>query len=183
VLDHNYNYTNIYAFMDYLELEYKHVLFFYAFLRQMDLSLDRSRWTSVIELKNYYQDRISPEEMAKYVEIKFNVTNTNFYQFLANKRKKKFKLFAKRIVLSEEEIKNFYHLVLRFDIYLKSGAKFTLETEGLRVDIAKFYSLLLEPKITKSDLKKVIPIEHYGENKLSTTKELKRLVPKDFFIV
>lgn len=169
--------------MNYLEVDYKQILFFYAFLRQVDLSLDRSRWTSLKELHDYYQDRISPEQMISYLKIRLNVPDGNFNPSIAQAEnsKSKFKLFAKKTVLSEEEIKNLHHLLLMFDGCLKSGQEqYTIETESLRVDIAKFYSLLLEPKITKSDLKKVISIEHYGQNRLLKTKELKNVVPKDF---
>ncbi|ASK30208.1 hypothetical protein CEY12_08830 [Chryseobacterium sp. T16E-39] len=172
--------------MNYLEVDYKQILFFYAFLRQVDLSLDRSRWTSLKELHDYYQDRISPEQMMSYLKIRLNIPDGNFNDLTAqveNKKdgKSKFKLFAKKAVLSEEELISFHHLLELFDGCLKSGKEqYTIETEGLRVDIAKFYSLLLEPKIAKSDLKKVISIEHYGQNRLLKTKELKDVVPKDF---
>lgn len=174
--------------MNYLEVDYKQILFFYAFLRQVDLSLDRSRWTSLKELHEYYQDRISPEQMISYLKIRLNVPDGNFSQLPAqdeNRKnaKSKFKLFAKKALLSEEELSNFYHLLELFDGCLKSGKEqYTIETEGLRVDIAKFYSLLLEPKIAKSDLKKVMTIEHYGQNRLLKTKELKNVVPKDFLV-
>ena len=169
--------------MNYLELDYKEILFFYAFLRQVDLSLDRSRWTSLKELQDYYQNRISPEQMISYLKIKLNVPDGNFSKLTAQaeNNKSKFKLFAKKAVISEEEIVNLHHLLLLFDGCLKSNVEqYTIETEGLRVDIAKFYSLLLEPKISKSDLKKVMTIEHYGQNRLLKTKELKNVVPKDF---
>ncbi|MBK1897574.1 hypothetical protein [Chryseobacterium paridis] len=174
--------------MNYLEVDYKQILFFYAFLRQVDLSLDRSRWTSLKELHDYYQDRISPEQMISYLKIRLNVPDGNFNDLAAqveNKKnsKSKFKLFAKKTVLSEEELINLHHLLELFDGCLKSGKEqYTIETEGLRVDIAKYYSLLLEPKITRSDLKKVISIEHYGQNRLLKTKELKDVVPKDFLV-
>lgn len=171
--------------MNYLEVDYKQILFFYAFLRQVDLSLDRSRWTSLKELQDYYQNRISPEQMITYLKIKLNVPDGNFNQSTAQAEnsKSKFKLFSKKALLSEEEMINLYQLLLLFDGCLKSNQEqYTIETEGLRVDIAKFYSLLLEPKIAKSDLKKVMTIEHYGQNRLLKTKELKNVVPKDFLI-
>jgi hypothetical protein len=171
--------------MNYLEVDYKQILFFYAFLRQVDLSLDRSRWTSLKELQDYYQDRISPEQMITYLKIKLNVPDGDFNQLTAQAEnsKSKFKLFSKKTLLSEEEMVNLYQLLLLFDACLKSGQEqYTIETEGLRVDIAKFYSLLLEPKIAKSDLKKVMTIEHYGQNRLLKAKELKNVVPKDFLI-
>lgn len=174
--------------MNELEVDYKQILFFYAFLRQVDLSLDRSRWTSLKELHDYYQERISPEQMISYLKIKLNVPDGDFNDFPAQEEtrnsKGKFKLFNKKTTLSKEELIHFHQLLKLFDQCLKSGEeKYSIETESLRVDIAKFYSLLLEPKITKSDLKKVISIEHYGQNRLLKTKEMKEVIPKDFFTI
>ncbi|ASW76282.1 hypothetical protein IQ37_14255 [Chryseobacterium piperi] len=172
--------------MNYLKLDYKQILFFYAFLRQMDLSLDRSRWTSLKELQEYYEDRVSPEQMINYLGLKLKVSDDNSNQLSVRNEnifKDKFKLFFKKTHLTEEEATNLHNFLVLFDQYLKSDLEYyTREMEILRVGIEQFYTQLFEPKINKNDLKKIRAIEHYGQNRLAKTQELKKVIPKDFII-
>lgn len=171
--------------MNYSKLSYKEMLFLYAFLRQMDLSLDRSRWTSVEELQNYYLDRISPEQMINYLNLKLNLSSEDLNHLTEPTEmsfKDKLKLFFNKNLLTKKEATDLYHLLLLFDQHLKSGSKeYTVETEGLRMDIGRFYSRVLKPRISRRSVKRLMKIEHYEQNRLIKTTELKKVVPKDFF--
>ncbi|MDQ0593656.1 hypothetical protein QFZ37_002025 [Chryseobacterium ginsenosidimutans] len=171
--------------MNYSKLNQKQILFLYAYLRQMDRSLDKSRWTSVKELNDYYKDRITPEQVINYLQINFNIAkedlNITSVSPSAMTFRDKFRMFFQRNHLSTEKITNIYNLLLSFDRHLKSDSPYTTETEVLRIDIARFYSKVLGPKISVRNLKKLSFTEYYMQNKVVKAFELKRLVPKDFY--
>lgn len=48
-------------------MKYSTVVFLYAYLVQVYLSLDRSRWTPIIDLREYYKTRISPGKVAQFL--------------------------------------------------------------------------------------------------------------------
>ncbi|ANF50470.1 hypothetical protein A0O34_08030 [Chryseobacterium glaciei] len=159
--------------MKYYLLNNKQTVFFYAFFRQIDLSLDRSRWTSFNDLQYYYSDKISPEHVIKYSDnIPFeekSITRIN-----------KFKFFFKK-GLREEEFEYFKNLLLLFDKFLKSNEiNYIIQMEKLRIDIAVFYNNVLGSKMSRKDLKRTMKIEHYYQNPLIQTIELKEFVPNDF---
>ncbi|AZA52983.1 hypothetical protein [Chryseobacterium sp. G0201] len=159
--------------MKYYLLNNKQIIFFYAFSRQIDLSLDRTRWTSFKNLQYYYSDKVSPEHIIKYL-------NNISYEEKSITRINKFKFLFKK-GLREEEFEYFKNLLLLFDKFLKSNEiNYTIQMEKLRIDIAVFYNNVLGSKISRKDLKRTMKIEHYYQNPLIQTIELKEFVPDNF---
>ncbi|MCJ8155691.1 hypothetical protein MKJ01_18205 [Chryseobacterium sp. SSA4.19] len=170
--------------MNYSKLSQRQTLFLYAFLRQIDRSLDKSRWTSITELKTYYKDRISPEQIIHYLQTHFTIVKENSYETVNSSNltfKDKFRMFFQRNYLTAEELTHLYDLLLAFDQYLKSDLPYSTEIEILRIDIARFYSKVLASRISGRNLKKLMFTEHYEQNRLVKPFELKKLVPKNFY--
>ncbi|MCJ8153975.1 hypothetical protein MKJ01_09420 [Chryseobacterium sp. SSA4.19] len=171
--------------MNHSKLTQKQILFLYAFLRQADRSLDKSRWTSLKELNAYYQNRIKPEQMIHYLKTHFNIvkkdidlTNDGSSQRTVIDR---VRTFFQQNHLTADELSCLYNLLLSFDQYLKSDSSYTSQTEILRIDIAKFYSRILAPKISSGNLKKLKFTEHYEQNRLAKPFVLNKVIPEDFY--
>ncbi len=50
-----------------MKINYSFVVFLYAYLNQIDLSLDRSRWEPLDNLRDFYRSQISPKKVANYL--------------------------------------------------------------------------------------------------------------------
>jgi len=74
--------------MEEIKVKYNEILFIYAYLRQIDLSLDRVRWTSWNELQYYFKDQLQPLQIIGYLERKFQLPNTSLDQFVFYPEKK-----------------------------------------------------------------------------------------------
>ncbi|MEJ5092118.1 hypothetical protein, partial [Sphingobacterium faecium] len=59
--------------MKKIRIKYPLAVFLFAYLNQIDLSLDRSRWGPIENLRNYYRTQISPERVANYLIHEFNL--------------------------------------------------------------------------------------------------------------
>ncbi|MGJ1404201.1 hypothetical protein [Sphingobacterium siyangense] len=59
-------------------------VFLYAYLNQIDLSLDRSRWEPLDNLRDFYRSQISPKKVANYLIDKFglNIEKLNYLIFI-----------------------------------------------------------------------------------------------------
>jgi hypothetical protein len=170
--------------MKYSKLSQKQTLFLYAFLRQVDRSLDKSRWTSIAELKAYYKNRIIPEQVINYLETHFNSVNKDSDLTVASSQdlslKDKFRLFFQRNYLTADELTHLFDLLASFDEYLKSDSSYTPKTEILRIEIASFYSKVLARGISGRNLKKLRFTEHYEQNRRVKPFPLNKVVPEDF---
>lgn len=172
--------------MKEFKIKYNQLLFLYAYLRQIDLSLDRSRWNSWNEFQNYFESRLQPFSVIEYLKMSFQLPETDFDQFVFFLEKKTFseKLksnFAKSLFLKQNEILYCCKLLSLFNKYLKSDVEeYNLEIEKLRIDIAEYYSKLLELMISKKDLKKLMKIEHYKQSDTIEVVSLKEFLPDVF---
>jgi hypothetical protein len=170
--------------MNYLKLSQRQTLFLYAFLRQIDRSLDKSRWASIAELKAYYKNRIIPEQVINYLETHFNSVNKDSNLTVASLQdlslKDKFRLFFQRNYLTSDELTHLFDLLVSFDGYLKSDSSYTPKTEILRIEIASFYSKVLARGISGRNLKKLRFTEHYEQNRRVKPFPLNKVVPEDF---
>lgn len=153
-------------------IRYNLLLFLYAYLRQIDLSLDRSRWNLWNEFLIYYRKYPAPSEIAKLIsidsEIEYNdrkvflcIPNSSFF-------KNKFIGFVNGLhrnpKLSECEILYCYQLLFRFEELLQTEIyEYTAKAEQLRIDIAVFYGDILENKISEKDLNMATQVEHFLE--------------------
>jgi len=157
-----------------MKIEYKIVVFLYAYLHQIDLSLDRSRWTSLVELNEYYKTQIAPEKVAYYLIKEFDleiekihniyyIQNCNTFDkirdyFLLN--------FSKKSYLKKEELYYCCQKLFILNQYLTNNMVIhKLEIEKLRIDFAKFTYCSLQSKVFSKDRNKAINIEHFLQNK------------------
>ena len=56
-----------------MKIDYAFVVFLYAYINQIDLSLDRSRWESIDNLRNFYKNQISPKNIVSYLMNRLNL--------------------------------------------------------------------------------------------------------------
>lgn len=172
--------------MEEFKLNYNKVVFLSAYLRQMDLSLDRSRWTPLNELKNYYNDVINPEQVINYLKKEFVLKEEDFQAFITPACKKTLKTkikvaFSKKIVLSKNEILLLFKLLKTFKDKLNSNIEeYSLEFEKLRIDVANYYSSVFEPILLKKDLEKVTRVEHYFQNLHIEVTGMNEFITDDF---
>ena len=167
-------------------MEYGQLLFLYAYLRQIDLSLDRSRWTSLDELQSYFKRRLQPAQIIGYLKRNFRLSETDLRQFVFFPEKKTFRgklrsMIAKSLFLRQDEILYCCKLLWAFDKELKSDTKkYNLEIEKLRIDVARYYTEILESMISNKDLNKLMRIEHYEQNDKIEVIEMNEFIPDDF---
>jgi hypothetical protein len=172
--------------MNKVKIEYSQLLFLYAYLRQIDLSLDRSRWTSWGELQGYFKERLQPVQMIEYLKSNFQLPNTDLDNFVFFPEKKNFitkvKYFLCRdLFLRQNELLYFYKLMRTFDKELKSNNKeYNLNIEKLRINVAEFYDGVLGLMILNKDLNRLMKIEHYEQNSIIEVIEMSEFVPDDF---
>ncbi|MGA6119380.1 hypothetical protein [Sphingobacterium anhuiense] len=56
-----------------MKIDYAFVVFLYAYINQIDLSLDRSRWESIGNLRNFYKNQITSKNIVAYLMNRFNL--------------------------------------------------------------------------------------------------------------
>ena len=159
-----------------VQFKYEFIVFLYAYLRQIDLSLDRCRWTNISELRLYYQDKITPDEVVRFLsekvdnsvihaDLNYELKEPSFSEKLYNLL---LKLSGKSNVLTVAELSHLRKLLLSFNELLQSSTThYNAEIESLRLNIALFYSYRLEHKLRKEDYEKAMRIEHYMSNEYS----------------
>lgn len=155
--------------------EYDFLVFLYAYLRQLDLSLDRSRWTSFEELRKYYQNQIDPALISRCLLNKsgLSIQDNNVHYTIEKKNyldRVKYK-FKKQYYLTENEIYYCCKNLLKLSNYLFAHQKVEkIELEKLRIDLTKFTYDILEFRILDRDVKKAMKIEHYLESNPTDVK-------------
>lgn len=169
-----------------IKIEYQQLLFLYAYLRHIDLSLDRCRWTSWNEFQDYFSSMIQPIRVIEYLKINFQLPDTDLEQFVFIPEKKTIikkvkSTIAKSQLLDQNEILYCCKLLWFFDKELKSdNIEYNLDIEKLRMDVSKFYSETLELLISYKDLNRVMKVEHYEQSANVEVVEMRELVPNDF---
>jgi hypothetical protein len=136
-----------------VKLQYEQIVFLHAYLRQIDLSLDRCRWTNFSELKLYYRDKINPDEVIGFLsekvdksviqaDLNYELKEPSFSEKLFNLL---LKLSGKSNFLTTSELSHLRKLMLSFKELLQSPLiSYNEEIESLRLNIAMFYSYRLE---------------------------------------
>ena len=172
--------------MKILKLKYDLLLFLYGYFRQVDLSLDRSRWGKWEQLLDYYKNKIPPIKVLYYLQNKFSFPEQDWERLAISLDKKS---FLKKIELSwltsskilENDIYYGCILLAKLNTILVSAFdKYEPETEKLRIEIAEYYSKLLGLMIKRKDLDRLMSIEHFEQNDQIKTISLDYFVPKDF---
>ncbi|WP_213277793.1 hypothetical protein [Chryseobacterium indologenes] len=172
--------------MKNVQLDYSQLLFLYAYLRLVDLSLDRSKWTTWDELQDYFKGIITPSQIAQYLINSFNLPQTDFKNFNFIPQNKSLLNRLRPIVFNTVPLKQkevFYccKLLFQFDEALHSDIKkYHLGIERIRVDIAEYYSNVLGRMILWNDLDKLMKIEHFWQSEKIDISKLEEFIPKDF---
>ncbi|WP_343687764.1 hypothetical protein [Chryseobacterium gleum] len=172
--------------MKNVQLDYSQLLFLYAYLRLVDLSLDRSRWTTWDELHDYFKNIIAPSQITQYLINIFNLPQTDFKNFNFIPQNKSLLNRLRPIVfntvpLKQNEVLYCCKLLFQFDEALHSDIKkYHLGIERIRIDIAEYYSNVLGRMILWNDLEKLMKIEHFWQNEKIDISKLEEFIPKDF---
>lgn len=174
--------------MKKVEINYPQLLFLYAYLRMIDLSVDRSRWNLWPELKYYFKNRITPAEVTQYLMNTFLLSKGDLegFAFSPVKRYKINRLKSvifKRLTLKREEIIYCYKLLSDFDDLLRSDNQtYNLEIEKLRIDVARYYNGILGSVILAKDLNRLMRIAHFQQSDRIDVLDLDYFIPDDFLI-
>ena len=95
-----------------VKLEYSFVVFLYAYLIQIDLSLDKSRWLPIDDLRDFYKSQISPKQVSDYLlnNLQLNVKRLNLVIFIGDSsfwariKEMFWSCFRKDILLKEDQL-------------------------------------------------------------------------------
>ncbi|UKB84286.1 hypothetical protein LF887_01140 [Chryseobacterium sp. MEBOG06] len=172
--------------MKNIQLNYSQLLFLYAYLRSIDLSLDRNKWTTWDELQDYFKNMIAPSQVAQYLINIFNLPKTDFKNFNFTPQKKSLlnrlrPIIFKTFPLKQDEIIYCCKLLFQFDEVLHSDIKkYHLGIERIRIDIAEYYSNILGRMILLNDLDKLMKIEHFWQSEKIDISKLEEFIPSDF---
>ncbi|WP_300691443.1 hypothetical protein [Chryseobacterium sp.] len=172
--------------MKNIQLNYSQLLFLYAYLRSIDLSLDRNKWTTWDELQDYFKNMIAPSQVAQYLINIFNLPKTDFKNFNFTPQKKSLlnrlrPIIFKTFPLKQDEIIYCCKLLFQFDEVLHSDIKkYHLGIERIRIDIAEYYSNILGRMILLNDLDKLMKIEHFWQSEKIDIAKLEEFIPNDF---
>lgn len=172
--------------MKNIQLNYSQLLFLYAYLRLVDLSLDRNKWTTWDELQDYFKNIISPSQIAQYLINTFNLPKTDFKNFhFIPQNKSLFNrlrpIVFKTFPLKQDEVLYCCKLLFQFDEALHSDIqKYHLGIERIRIDIAEYYSYVLGRMILWNDLERLVKIEHFWQSEKIDISKLEEFIPTDF---
>ncbi|WP_336690905.1 MULTISPECIES: hypothetical protein [unclassified Chryseobacterium] len=172
--------------MKSIKIKYNQLLFLYAYLRLINLSLDRSRWTSWDELQGYFKNIITPSIVIKYLMNSFNLPQTDLNNFAFIPKEKSLinrlrPILFKTFSLKQDEILYCCKLLSDFDHVLNSNTEsYHLEIEKIRINIATYNMTILGRMILWKDLDDLMRIEHFWQNDKIETIGLKNFIPDDF---
>ncbi|PRB06822.1 hypothetical protein CQ046_01635 [Chryseobacterium sp. MYb7] len=172
--------------MKNIQINYSQLLFLYAYLRLVDLSLDRNKWTTWDELQDYFKNIISPSQIAQYLINTFNLPKTDFKNFhFIPQNKSLFNrlrpIVFKTFPLKQDEVLYCCKLLFQFDEALHSDIqKYHLGIERIRIDIAEYYSYVLGRMILWNDLERLMKIEHFWQSEKIDISKLEEFIPTDF---
>lgn len=160
--------------MERIALEYNFLVFLYAYLRQADLSIDRSRWDAWNDLKVYYINQIAPRKVADRLlavaALPYEEPPANYVVQPPSSIRVWNKIIILRPVLpkpylTKTEVLYCYKLLDRMDALLHADfTAFPQEAEQLRSAIARFDYFVLEYKLWRKDARKAMHVEHFMQN-------------------
>ena len=156
------------------------LLFLFAYLRLVDLSLDRSRWAKWSELQEYFIDQVQPSELINYVKTHLLEVNSTIKVGPSWHSKIKH-TFKKSFSLTNYQLNYIVELLTKFNHFLKSDLEeYTLDIEKLRIEIVSFYSEKSDLMLSKKDWSRLMKIEHFYQNSKISLISLKDFFPSDF---
>ncbi|WP_367331319.1 hypothetical protein [Sphingobacterium multivorum] len=161
-----------------MKIKYSFVVFLYAYLNQIDLSLDRSRWESIDKLRDFYSTQISPKKVANYLidKLGLNVGKLNYLFFINeesmwDKIKDSLLSSLKRdVILEDDKVYFLCQKLLLLDNFLENSEQVhRLEIEKLRIEFSKLNYGTIKFKLAKKDRFKANNIEHFLQNETLRT--------------
>lgn len=157
------------------KLEYHFLVFLYAYLRQIDLSLDRTRWDSWENLVKYYEEHIPPKKVLEQliaIEKRITTNSNNISGVFQKGINPIRRFFQSKVSFQKSELLKVIELLEQFnDLLHKEFKEYPKEAELVRVDITKYYSTILGSKMSRKDLKRCMLVEHFFQNEnLKTIK-------------
>ncbi|WP_326981922.1 hypothetical protein VUJ46_17045 [Chryseobacterium sp. MYb264] len=173
--------------MKNIKIKYNQLLFLYAYLRLIDLSLDRSKWTNWKEFQDYFKNIPAPSSVAQYVLNSFKLPEIDFNNFSFFPEEKLWTnrlraIFSKTLYYREDDILYCYKLLYDFNSLLNSdNENYHLGIEKLRLNIARYYSRVLGRMILWKDLDRLMSIEHFFQNEHFEHLSLSEVIPDDFY--
>lgn len=172
-----------------VKFEYSLVVFLYAYLIQIDLSLDRSRWMPIDDLRDFYKSQISPKQVSDYLvaNLQLNVKRLNLLIFIGNSsfwtriKDMLWSRFRKDILLEEDQLIYLCQKLSLLNKILEADEPVhPLETERLRVEFSKLTFGTIQYKLTGKDRLKAQKVEHFLQNEILSTCNIREF-SKDYF--
>lgn len=160
------------------KVKYSFLVFIYAYLRQADLSLDRSKYVSLSELVSYYKTHIEPRKVAEYLCRDVNCSKNYEFDsefsssFITLLQSRFLVVFKRQAFLSLDERCYCQGKLLELDKILSGDEVDRFEVEKLRNEIATFNYEIIEPRLKKSDIKKAESVEHFMQSDFVQTRSL-----------
>ena len=159
--------------MNRFRINYHQAVFLYAYLNQIDLSLDRSRWVSIDELREYYKTQIAPGKVAHYLMQNFEL-DTEKFQYLYFVERLSFLdriktwislNFKKESFLTSNQLYYCCQKLLALDSKLNSNDEIhKLEIEKLRIELSKLTYGIIKYKLHQEDRNRAMKVEHFLQN-------------------
>jgi hypothetical protein len=142
----------------------------YAYLRHLDLSLDRSRWGAWQDYVSYAHAQVAPAVIRRFLQPYYcGVTARTSSVVLPEESYVKLRLrylvctFLQRDnYLIEPEVAYIWQLLETYQRYLATAwDSYSSEVDQLRLRIARFCYTVLETKLSRREVHQLSLVEHY----------------------
>jgi hypothetical protein len=172
--------------MEKIKFKHDFLIFLYAYLRHIDLSLDRSRWTSWQDYVNYSRNVVSPKTVSDYLKKTADLSEYTGEIIPLNKNKyaKSRWLHFWRVITFNNDYLNLHDIIYicnKLDIYNTylntDRGQYDLLLHDLRIDIGEVYDYILMEILSQNELNMAMKVEHYLQNHGLETIELKYFLP------
>jgi hypothetical protein len=166
--------------MKNIEFEEDFMVFLYAYLIQLNLSLDRSRWTMWKELEDYYSHQIDPILICNYLESihEIPVNRSVNFPLIVKSRIDNIKdylttVIFKKVYLSNSEVLFCYEVLKIFHSYLQSTIEIDkYEIETFRIRVSEIASKTICNKLRIRDRINASKVEHFLQNSILKCKDI-----------
>lgn len=162
-------------------IEYKKLIGICACLRQMDLSIDRCRWTSWSELQRYYETRTEENKVIEFFlhqseKLGIAPVDHKIYPNVFIRQRYILRLLRRKHFISVQEFETLIFLLATFKRLIKLNDPDASEVELLRIKVASFIDDVLIPGMKRNDIRIVWKIEHYLQNENIETVPFGKIV-------
>ncbi|OUJ67708.1 hypothetical protein BXP70_28660 [Hymenobacter crusticola] len=156
--------------MQYIPFAHPTLVALSAYLRHLDLSLDRSRWGAWQDYVAYAQTQVEPAVIAHFLQAKYPaVAQVPATERLPDHLSSKQRLFhlvgtitQRNNSLTCVEVAYLWRALETYRVYLeKAPSTYSIALEKLRLQLAHFCYRILEPKLSPRERRHTMRIEHY----------------------